>query len=66
MNTLAFTLLEATLTLYAQRADGSLGGVIWSGAAIENFTTRKNGSRSKRGRRAGVIRRSIRWWRSIN
>ena len=37
MNTLAFTLLEATLTLYAQRADGSLGGVIWSGAAIENF-----------------------------
>ena len=25
------------MTLYAQRADGSLGGVIWSGAAIENF-----------------------------
>lgn len=37
-NQLAFTLLEATLTLYLENADGSRGAAIWSGAPAENFS----------------------------
>lgn len=37
INTIALTLLEAQLTLYLQRADGSLGAAVWSGADAENF-----------------------------
>jgi len=41
MNTILLTLLEATVTLYATRADGSLGGALWSGAVAENLICRE-------------------------
>jgi hypothetical protein len=37
MDTIALTLLEAQLTLYAAKPDGTPGAAIWSGAAAENF-----------------------------
>lgn len=57
MDTIALTLLEAQVTLYATRADGSPGAAIWSGAVAENFKaderwlnveTRPSGARQPR------------------
>jgi len=41
LNTIVLNLLEAQVTLYATKADGSLGMAIWSGQAAERLSVRE-------------------------